>query len=248
MGRFSGQVALVTGGGTGIGRATSLMFAREGADVVVNYFRSKADAESAVAEIEAVGRRAVAVKADVSDDGEVCGMVEAAVEAFGRLDILVNNAGTTEPIPYGQLDDMTVEVWDRIMDVNAKGTFLCSRAAIKVMRSNGGGQIINITSVAGYTGMGSCIAYAASKAAIINITRALAIGQAPDIRVNAVAPGVVETRWMEGMEEFAEKHRLATPLKRLAAPEDVATAIYGLAINEFITGKTLTVDGGRTLV
>jgi 3-oxoacyl-[acyl-carrier protein] reductase len=224
------------------------MFASEGADVVVNYSRSAGDAESAVAEIEAAGNRAIAVKADVSDDRQARALIASATEAFGRLDILVNNAGTTERVPYGDLEGMTDELWDRIMAVNAKGTFLCSRAAIVEMRKNGGGQIINTTSISGYTGQGSCIAYSASKAAVINITRALAISQAPDIRVNAVSPGVVETRWIEGMEEFTEPHRQATPLKRLATPEDVAIAIFGLAINEFITGKTLVVDGGRTLV
>lgn len=248
MGRFAGKVAIVTGGGTGIGRATSLMFASEGADVVVNYSRSMTDAESVVAEIESAGRRAIAVKADVSDDHQARALIASATQAFGRLDILVNNAGTTERIPYGDLEGMTDELWDRIMAVNAKGTFLCSRAAILEMRKTDGGQIINTTSISGYTGQGSCIAYAASKAAIINITRALAISQAPDIRVNAVSPGVVDTRWIEGMDEFTEPHRQATPLKRLATPEDVATAIFGIAINEFITGKTLVVDGGRTLV
>ena len=248
MTRFPGQVALVTGGGTGIGEATCLMFAREGAAVAVNYSRSQSEAEAVVGEIEKAGGRAIAVKADVADDGQVCAMVDAVVETLGRLDILVNNAGTTERVPYTDLDGMTEQAWDRIMAVNAKGTFLCSRAAIKAMQKQGSGQIINTTSVSAYTGQGSCIAYSASKAAIINITRALAVSQAPAIRVNAVSPGVVETRWIEGMEEFADPHREATPMKRLATPEDIALAIFGLAINEFITGKTLVVDGGRTLV
>lgn len=248
MTKFAQQVALVTGGGTGIGEATSLMFAEEGAAVAVNYSRSKDEAEAVVSKIESSGGRAVAVQADVSDDGQVCAMVDEVVATFGRLDILVNNGGTTERVQYTDLDGMTEQAWDRIMAVNAKGTFLCSRAAIKVMKEQGSGQIINTTSISAYTGQGSCIAYSASKAAIINITRALAISQAPEIRVNAVAPGVVETRWIEGMEEFTEPHREATPMKRLATPKDVALAIFGLAVNEFITGKTLVVDGGRSLV
>ena len=248
MTKFAQQVALVTGGGTGIGEATSLMFAEEGAAVAVNYSRSKDEAEAVVSKIESSGGRAVAVQADVSDDGQVCAMVDEVVATFGRLDILVNNGGTTERVQYTDLDGMTEQAWDRIMAVNAKGTFLCSRAAIKVMKEQGSGQIINTTSISAYTGQGSCIAYSASKAAIINITRALAISQAPQIRVNAVAPGVVETRWIEGMEEVTEPHREATPMKRLATPEDVALAIFGLAVNEFITGKTLVVDGGRSLV
>ena len=248
MTKFALQVALVTGGGTGIGEATCLMFAEEGAAVAVNYSRSKTEAEAVVAKIESSGGRAVAVQADVSDNGQVCAMVDEVMATFGRLDIVVNNGGTTERVQYTDLDGMTEQAWDRIMAVNAKGTFLCSRAAIKVMKEQGSGQIINTTSISAYTGQGSCIAYSASKAAIINITRALAISQAPQIRVNAVAPGVVETRWIEGMEEFTEPHREATPMKRLATPKDVALAIFGLAVNEFITGKTLVVDGGRSLV
>jgi 3-oxoacyl-[acyl-carrier protein] reductase len=248
MTRFAQQVALVTGGGTGIGEAVSLLLAEEGAAVAVNYSRSQAEAEAVVAKIEKTGGRAMAVQADVSRDDQVCAMVDNVVETLGRLDILVNNAGTTERVPYTDLDGMTDLAWDRIMAVNAKGTFLCSRAAIKAMKIQGSGQIINTTSISAYTGQGSCIAYSASKAAIINITRALAVSQAPEIRVNAVAPGVVETRWIEGMEEFTDPHREATPMGRLATPEDVALAVFGLAINEFITGKTLVVDGGRSLV
>ena len=248
MTRFAQQVALVTGGGTGIGEAVSLLLAEEGAAVAVNYSRSQAEAEAVVAKIEKTGGRAMAIQADVSRDDQVCAMVDKVVETLGRLDILVNNAGTTERVPYTDLDGMTDLAWDRIMAVNAKGTFLCSRAAIKAMKIQGSGQIINTTSISAYTGQGSCIAYSASKAAIINITRALAVSQAPEIRVNAVAPGVVETRWIEGMEEFTDPHREATPMGRLATPEDVALAVFGLAINEFITGKTLVVDGGRSLV
>jgi 3-oxoacyl-[acyl-carrier protein] reductase len=130
---------------------------------------------------------------------------------------------------------------------NLKGAFFCCRAVIPVMRSRDGGQIVNVSSISGFTGQGSCIAYAASKAALINMTRALAVSQAPHIRVNAVAPGVVETRWISGMENFTDQHRRATPLKRVAYPEDVAIAIFGLVINEFITGHTVVVDGGRML-
>ena len=244
---FADQVALVTGGGTGIGRATSLMLGREGANVAVNYSKSRSDAEQTVDQLTAENAEGVALQADVSDDGEVRRLVDQVVERFGRLDILVNNAGVTQLVPYSELEDMTVDLWDRIMAVNARGTFLCSRAAIGAMRESGGGQIINVSSITAYTGQGSCIAYAASKAAIVNITQALAFSQAPEIRVNGVAPGVVETRWIEGLEEFTEPHRQATPLQRLATPEDVAQTIYGLAINEYITGQTIMVEGGRML-
>lgn len=246
MTHITDKVALITGGGTGIGRATALLFAREGADVAVNYSRSAAEAESTVAEIAAIGRRGCAIRADVSAENDVAAMVAKVVDAFGRLDILVNNAATTKMIPYTDLDSMASDVWDKIMAVNVKGTFYCCRAAMPALRENGG-QIVNVSSIAGLTGQGSCIAYAASKAAVINMTRALAISQAPDVRVNAVAPGVVETRWIKGWEQFTDPHRERTPLQRHAAPEDVAATIYGLVINPFVTGQTVIVDGGRTL-
>jgi 3-oxoacyl-[acyl-carrier protein] reductase len=245
MPRFPDQVALVTGGATGIGRATSLMFASEGARVAVNYSRSQAEADETVREITGLGGEAFAIRADVSREDEARAMVAAVVERFGRLDALVNNAAITELIRYQDLDAMTNDIWDRILAVNVKGTFFCSREAIKVMRIRGGGQILNVSSISGFTGQGSCIAYAASKAAIINMTQAFAMSEAPAIRVNAVAPGVVQTRWIEGWDEFTEPHRAATPMKRFATPQDIATAIFSLAINRFVTGKTLVVDGGR---
>ena len=246
MGRLGGKVALVTGGGTGIGKATSLLFAEEGADVAVNYSRSQKEAEETVDEIRSRGRRAIAVRADVADENAVESMVSRVVGELGRLDILVNNAGTTRFISYEDLDAVKGEDWDQIFAVNVKGAFFCSRAAIRAMKR--GGQIINVASISAYLGQGSSIPYAASKAALINLTRALAVSQAPHIRVNAVAPGVVMTRWVAGFDEsFESKHLESTPLNRLARPQDVALAIFGLAISEFVTGKTLVVDGGRTL-
>ena len=248
MGRLTGKVALVTGGGTGIGRATSLLFAQEGADVAVNFSRSESDAEDTVSEMQQLGSKGIAVCADISNDASVRSMVKEVVKMLGRLDILVNNAGTTQFVPTTDLEGMTEELWDRILGVNVKGTFFCSRAAIGAMRVYNGGQIVNVSSDSAFTGQGSSIAYTASKAAIINMTRALAISQAPEIRVNAVAPGVTETRWIQGIEPFADAYRRKNPLQRLARPEDVAEAIFGLVVNDFITGQTLVVDGGRTLL
>ncbi len=247
MGYLDGKAALITGGGTGIGRATALLFAGEGADVAVNYSKSQAEAEATAADIQALGRRALAVCADVSDDAAVQNMVDRVFAELGRLDILVNNAGTTRFVPLDDLEGLTDEAWDAIFDVNARGTFYCSRAAIPKIRATGGGHIVNTASIAGIIGQGSSMAYCASKSAVINLTRSLAVSQAPDICVNAIAPGVVDTRWVVGQDEFLQKNREATPLKRIATPEDVAKAFFGLVINDFITGQTLVVDGGKTL-
>ena len=248
MGKLQGKVALITGGGTGIGKATSLLFAREGADVAVNFSRSRSDAEDTVSEIRQLGSQAIAVCADISNDTAVRSMVGKVVKMLGRLDILVNNAGTTKFVLPNDLEGMTEELWDKILDVNVKGTFFCSRAAIAAMRNHDGGQIVNVSSDSAFTGRGSSIAYTASKAAIINMTLALAISQAPAIRVNAVAPGVVETRWIDKIRPLADAARRKNPLQRLACPNDIAEAILGLVVNDFITGHTLVVNGGATLV
>jgi 3-oxoacyl-[acyl-carrier protein] reductase len=244
---FEGQTALVTGGGTGIGRATALKFASEGADVAVNYSRSAKEAEDTADEIRKMGRRSFAVKADVSDDAAVRQMVDAVLHELGRLDTLVCSAGTTRFVPLENLEDLTDAAWDPVFNVNVKGAFYCARAAIPVMKANGGGHIINVSSIAGLTGQGSSLAYAASKAALISVTKSLALSQAPDIRVNAVAPGVVDTRWVVGWEDFVAQAREATPLKRVASPEDVADVIFGLAVSRFVTGQTWVVDGGCIL-
>lgn len=248
MGKLQGKVALVTGGGTGIGKATSLLFAREGADVAVNFSRSRSDAEDTVSEIRQLGPQAIAVCADISNDAAVRSMVGNVVKTLGRLDILVNNAATTTFVLPRDLEGMTEELWDKILDVNVKGTFFCSRAAIAAMRSQDGGHIVNVSSDSAFTGRGSSIAYTASKAAIINMTLALAISQAPEIRVNAVAPGVVETRWIDKIKPLADAARRKNPLQRLADPDDIAEAILSLVANDFITGHTLVVNGGATLV
>ena len=245
--KLENKIALVTGGGTGIGKATSLLLAREGCDVAVNYSRSKDDAEKTVGEIEALGRKAIAIQADISDEAGVGAMFALIDQKLGQLDILVNNAATTQFVPYTDLDGMTAEIWDQIFAVNVKGTFFCCREAIQRMKAKGNGSIVSVSSIAGMTGLGSSIAYATSKAAVINMTRGLAASCAPEVSVNAVAPGVVETRWVKGWEKFTDPHREATPMKRHAQPEDVALAIFGLILNPFTTGETIRVDGGRTL-
>ena len=240
-----GKVALVTGGGTGIGRATVLMLAERGASVAVNYSRSEVEARSTVEAVESLGSRAMRVRADVADDGAVRRMVEEVVAKFGRLDILVNNAGFTKYVDFMDLEGVGDEAWDRTLAVNVKGPFQCARAAAPRMQEAGGGVIINVSSLAAELGRGSSIPYCASKAALNSVTRTLARVLAPTIRVNAVAPGVVDTRWVEGARAFVRGARMRTPMRRIASAEDVAQVICSLITGaDFVTGQIVTVDGG----
>jgi 3-oxoacyl-[acyl-carrier protein] reductase len=240
-------VALVTGGGTGIGRATSLALARRGAAVAVNYSRSRAEAEETVAEITALGGHALAVQADVSRDAEVRAMVERVVAELGGLDLLVNNAGTTRHIPLNDLEAVTDDDWERIFAVNVRGIFYCSRAAAPHMKRRGRGAIVNTGSVGGLLGDGSSLPYAVSKAAVVGLTKALARALAPEIRVCSVAPGIVETRWVAGREEHVRRLSQDTLLHRNASPDDVAAMICALLEQDSMTGQTLVIDGGRLL-
>jgi 3-oxoacyl-[acyl-carrier protein] reductase len=242
---LANRVAIVTGGGTGIGQAIAFALADSGADVAVNYSRSQGDAEATAGAIRERGRRALAVKADVSHDREAREMVARVVQEWGRLDILVNNAGTTQFVEHRNLDGLTEEAWDRILSVNVKGTFFCSRAAARVMTE---GRIINIGSVAGLRGMGSSIAYAASKGAIHTMTLSLARALAPRITVNAIAPGLIATRWHAGRDVENARAVESIPVKRIGRPEDIAHIAAALATSDnFLTGQIITVDGGALL-
>lgn len=250
---LEGRVAIVTGGGTGVGRATALELARRGCHVVVNYSRSKDAAEATAAEARALGVRALAVQADVADDAACRRLVDAAVREFGALHVLVNNAGTTSVIPHGELERVTDEDWDRIFAVNVKGAFQCARAARGPMEASGGGEIVNVSSVAGIRAVGSSIPYCASKAALNNLTIALARALAPRIRVNAVAPGFITGRWFrerlgDAYEALERAMRERAPLGRVCDPEDVAAAIVGLVAGpDLVTGQILVIDGGMTI-
>ncbi len=248
MSDSSGKVALITGGGTGVGRAASLQFARRGFDVAINYSRSRDDAEQTASEVQELGQRAIVVQCDVSSDEQAVSMIEAVRREFGRLDVLVNNAGTTYFIEHTDLDAMSEDKWDRILAVNLKGAFFVSRAAIHLMRENGGGAIVNVASVAGVAGSGSSIAYAASKGGMITMTKSLAKAFAPDIRVNAVCPGVIISRWLGDHQDMVDKAISITPLQRASTTDDIADVITFLACDaSMMTGQALVVDGGRTM-
>ena len=241
------RVALVTGSATGIGRSVAWRFAERGFAVTVNYSKSKAEAEETAEGVRARGGQALLVQADVSDDTAVRAMVERTVEAFGGLDVLVNNAATTYFIPHTDLDGLTGQVWDDILNVNLKGTFFGCRAAMPHLKARNG-NIVNIASVAGVMGSGSSIAYAASKGAVITLTKSLAKAFAPEVRVNAVAPGPVQTRWLADHQDMIESAMKLTPLKRPATPDDVAAVALFLADQtSLMTGQVLVVDGGRTI-
>lgn len=244
---FYGKAAIVTGGGTGIGRAVSLALAQRGVAVAVNYSQSRDNAEETVQDIEALGGRALAVRADVADEAAVRAMAAHVAAHFGSIDFLVNNAATTTYIPLAHLDEVTDEIWDRIFAVNVKGMFSCARAVAPYMKARGEGAIVNIGSIAGFTGDGSSLPYAVSKAAVIGLTRSLARALAPEVRVNSVAPGIVKTRWVEGREEHIERLSTAAPLRRTATPEDVAAIVCTFLGADAMTGQTVPVDGGMVM-
>ncbi|MGI5211438.1 SDR family NAD(P)-dependent oxidoreductase [Plantactinospora sp. CA-290183] len=250
--RLEKAVAVVTGGGTGIGRAVSLALARAGADaVVVNFNRSQAEAEETAARAREWAGRSRALAADVADDLSVRAMADRVLTTFGRVDVLVNNAGGTRAVEHADLDGLTDEVWHDILDLNLLGAFHCARAFAPALRESGG-AIVNISSISGYRAGGSSIAYGVSKAAMLQLTRNLAVALAPEVRVNAVAPGTVQhTRWQpglhgaEGFAERAAREREVVPLRRTADPEHVAQAVLGLLGMDMVTGEAIIVDGGK---
>jgi 3-oxoacyl-[acyl-carrier protein] reductase len=250
---LSGTTAIVTGSAVGVGRATALELAKRGANVVVNYSRSEDDAKEALSLVEESGAKALLVKADVSRDDEARSMVKETVEAFGGVDVLVNNAATTSFVAFPDLEGLKEDDWDRILAVNLKGPFFVSRAAAPHLRASGSGAIVNVASVAGIRAVGSSIAYAASKAGLINMTVALARVLAPEVRVNCVAPGFIDTRWLRNglgaaYEPVKKATSEATPLQRVASPEDVAQVVLAMIESaDFVTGQTVVVDGGTLI-
>ncbi|MDV7767515.1 SDR family NAD(P)-dependent oxidoreductase [Peribacillus sp. CSMR9] len=241
------KVVIITGGGTGVGKATALKLADAGAKVVINYSRSEKEAVEVVNEITQLGGTAFAFRANVAIEKEVNDMVSQTVTSFGTVDSLVNNASITAQIAMDDLDAVTDEVWDSLFSVNVKGMFHCVKAVVPYMKKQQSGVIVNMGSVAGTTGIGSSIPYAATKSAIHTMTRSLAIALAPYIRVNSIAPGAVDTRWWSGNEEKMYQLTGNLPLKRISTPDNIAEAILFQLTQKSITGQVFTIDNGQTL-
>jgi 3-oxoacyl-[acyl-carrier protein] reductase len=241
--------ALITGASTGIGRAAAVALAASGFDVVINYSRSGEAACETARQAQAKGARTLLFQSDVSDDATVREMLAATEQEFGRLDALVNNAGTTTNVKPKDFDSMTSEEWDRVFAVNVRGVFQVTRAAVPMLRA-AHGSIVNTASIVGLRPGPQPLPYAASKAAVINLTRLLALNLAPEIRVNAVAPGWMEGDWMVRMlkdryDDLMARRAKSTPLGRVATAEDVAEVIVNLITgNRFVNGEVIVIDGG----
>jgi NAD(P)-dependent dehydrogenase (short-subunit alcohol dehydrogenase family) len=256
---IAGKVAVVTGSSTGIGRATAVSLAGLGAKVVVNYASSADDAAETLSMVEAAGGSGIVVQADVTDEAAVVAMLaRARDELGGPISILVNNAGTSRFVPFHQLDDLTDDIWDETYRTNVVSAYRCIRLCVPDMRSAGSGVVVNVASIAGVLSIGSSLAYAASKAALVNMTRGLARTLAPVVRVNAVAPGYVDSAWWErrgGMSpEQVDRQRAgaaaATPLQVATQPEEIAGLITWLVCgpgSASVTGECMLIDGGLHL-
>jgi len=238
---LAGQVALVTGSAKRLGRAVALRLAEEGADIIIHHRTSTADAQSAVAEIEKLGRRGCAIPADLTNVAEIKWLFDETAMQFGRLDILVNSAANFLP---SSIVSTTEEIWESSLDTNVKAPFFCAQAAAPLLRRTKG-TIINFADTGGLLGWPGYIAHSVSKAGVVMLTKVLAKALAPEVRVNAIAPGTI-TMPRDPPEWEADFIKLA-PLRRTGAPSDIADAVAFLVHSKFITGQVLVVDGGRTL-
>jgi 3-oxoacyl-[acyl-carrier protein] reductase len=246
------KAALVTGAASGIGRSAVLALARAGYDVAINYSRSDGSAREVEAEARKAGARTILCKCDVADDQAVRAMLKSVEGAFGHLDVLINNAGTTTDVKPKDFEGMAVEEWDRVFAVNVRGLFQVTRAALPLLRKSKEPCIVNTASIVGLRPGPQPLPYAASKAAVVNLTKTLAYNLGPEIRVNAVAPGWMEGDWMKRMlkdkyDDLMARRAKLTPLKRCVTADDVAETMMSLIQgNRFVTGEIIVIDGGFT--
>ncbi|MEM1247475.1 MAG: SDR family oxidoreductase [Acidobacteriota bacterium] len=240
---FSDQVVVVTGSSSGIGEAIARACVARGARVVVN---SSSSVEAGTALAEELGDAAIYRQGDISKEEDGRAVLEGAAAQWGRIDHLVNNAGTTAVIPHHDFDALTEDVWRRILDVNLLGTFFLSRLALPYLRETKG-SIVNVTSLAGVRQVGSSIPYSVSKAALNHLTKLMANQVGPEVRVNALAPGLIETPWTAEWDEAHEQMKRAAPLQRSGTSEDMAAACIGLMASPYTTGAVLLSDGGVNL-
>jgi 3-oxoacyl-[acyl-carrier protein] reductase len=244
------KFALVTGASSGIGRSAALALARAGWDVAINYSQSEAAAREVADEAKKLGAKALLCRCDVADDAAIRAMLDEVGAEFGKLDALVNNAGTTTKVRPGDLDGLSVEEWDRVFAVNVRSVFLVTRASLPWLRKSPAPSIVNTASIVGLRPGPQPLPYAASKAAVVNLTKTLALNLGPQIRVNAVAPGWMEGDWMKRMlgdkyEDLMGRRAKLTPLKRVVTADDVAETMLSLIEgNRFVTGEVVVVDGG----
>jgi len=250
MKRLDGRVALVTGAGKGLGKAFCLRLAEEGADIVAVTRADTEGLEKTAKEVRSLGREVLAAKVDVSREEDTLSMAAQALERFGRIDVLVNNAAYYYGVARKAFTEISLEEWDRMMAVNVKGPWLCTRAVFPNMKERGKGKIINLASEVFFTGSQGFVHYVSSKGGVIGLTRALAIELGPyGICVNAVAPGYTDTEASRTIADVSKYDISRTPLKKLERPEDVVGIVAFLASDEsdFITGQTVLVDGGRAM-
>lgn len=245
--QLAGTAAIITGGTGGLGQVICRTLAREGVGVAVVYERSRQAAEDLAAELASGGAAAIAIQADVANPADAQRALESALAAFGRVDILINDAAYNQWVPYPDLEALTPEVWNKMLAINLSGPFQFCRAVAPTMRRQEQGRIVNITSVAGLAPIGSSIGYAVSKAALIHLTRCLAVALAPHVLVNSVAPGTMEgTRMTANLDPaYTQRAVQGALIRRPTAKEDVAEQVLTLLRSDSTTGQTICVDGGR---
>lgn len=246
---LNGKIALITGSTRGIGKAIAFRLAKEGASVIINSSKSQKEPKMVIAQLPKVkDQDHCFIRADIRRPDDISRMMNKIRGRYGRLDILVNNAGTTRFVKHGDLEGLTLDIFDEIYQAHLRGSFLCVQKSYGLLKKGQDALVVNIASIAATTAIGSNIAYCAMKAAVVNMTKSLARALAPDIRVNSISPGLTQTDLIKDWEPYRSEQLRKTPLGRLGRPEDIANAVYALATSlTYVTGQDIVVDGGRSL-